>query len=131
MNRLDLKNLTYLDKEIKRLRQRVEELQTAAESCTQQLTGMPKSKKQSDTIEKLIQTKEKYENLIAERELQKIAIETQLYEIDDALIREIFMRKYVDGCSWGQTARKVGGYNTRESVRKMAIRFMKKKGWYS
>ena len=86
MNRLDLKNLKYLDREIKRLRQRVEEL-------------------------------------------QKIAIENELYEIDDVLIREIFMRKFVDGCSWGQTARKVGGMNTRDSVRKLANRFMKRKGW--
>jgi seryl-tRNA synthetase len=129
MNRLDLKNLKYLDREIKRLRQRVEELQTAAESCTQQLTGMPKSRKANDLRERLIETKEKYENLIAERELQKIAIENELYEIDDVLIREIFMRKFVDGCSWGQTARKVGGMNTRDSVRKMANRFMKRKGW--
>jgi len=129
LNSQELKDLMYMEKEIKRLRQRVEVLQARAESCTQQITGMPKGNKGSDIKELLIEAKDKLQKQIDAKELRKIEIEGDLDEIDDTLTRLIFTYKYADGCSWSQVARKVGGGNTKESVRKIAERYMKKRGW--
>ena len=46
-------------------------------------------------------------------------------KIDDALTRRIFELRYIDGCSWAQVARRIGGGNTAESVRKRHNRYIR------
>ncbi len=45
--------------------------------------------------------------------------------IDDSLLRQIIVLRHVNGLSWRQVARKIGGGNTGDSVRKMHDRFLK------
>lgn len=44
--------------------------------------------------------------------------------IDDALTRRIFELRYIDGLSWAQVAKSVGGGNTAEAVRKRHNRYL-------
>ena len=46
----ELKNLYYLKKEIKELRRRISELETAAAGCTARITGLPGDEAISDKI---------------------------------------------------------------------------------
>lgn len=55
-----------------------------------------------------------------------VEIENYISEIPDSFIRQIIRYKYVDGMSWERTARKMGGYNTRDSIRMTAKRFFHK-----
>ena len=46
--------------------------------------------------------------------------------IDDALTRRVFELRYIKQYSWEQVARKVGGGNTAEAVRKRHNRYLQK-----
>lgn len=54
-------------------------------------------------------------------------IENFIESITDSYIRQIFTYKYIEGLSWQQVSRKLGGYNTSDSVRMAAKRFFNKK----
>lgn len=60
-------------------------------------------------------------------ELIDLVEETYEYigNIDDSLIRQIIILKYVNGLTWEQVAASIGGNNTADSVRKAAERFLK------
>lgn len=46
-------------------------------------------------------------------------------DIDDALTRRIFELRYIGRYSWMQVARRLGGGNTAEAVRKRHNRYLK------
>lgn len=46
--------------------------------------------------------------------------------IDDALTRRIFELRYINQYSWEQVARRVGGGNTAEAVRKRHNRYIRR-----
>lgn len=41
-------------------------------------------------------------------------------------VRDILALRYIDGCTWRKVAYKLGGGNTEDSVRKIAIRYFSK-----
>lgn len=47
-----------------------------------------------------------------------------LERINDSLVRQILLCRYIDGMSWTQVALQVGGGNTADSVRKIAERYL-------
>lgn len=62
----------------------------------------------------------------AELENLRIKIESFIDDIQDYQVRRIFKFKYIKGKSWQEVANIIGGNNTRESVRKIATRFLLK-----
>ena len=46
--------------------------------------------------------------------------------IDDALTRRIFELRYIDGLSWAQVAKRVGGGNSVEGVRQRHNRYLRR-----
>lgn len=62
----------------------------------------------------------------AELESLKAEIEQFIDNISDNTIRKIFKYRYIKGNSWAEVAKTVKGNNTRDSVRIMASRFLKK-----
>lgn len=46
--------------------------------------------------------------------------------IDDALTRRVFELRYINQYSWDQVARKIGGGNTAEAVRKRHNRYIRR-----
>lgn len=61
-----------------------------------------------------------------EDEIELEYLRNYIANIDDALTRHIFELRYVDRCSWDQVARKVGGGNTAEAVRKRHNRYIRR-----
>ena len=59
-------------------------------------------------------------------EIELEYLRNYIANIDDALTRHIFELRYVDQCSWEQVARKVGGGNTAEAVRKRHNRYIRR-----
>ena len=62
----------------------------------------------------------------AEDAAELLYLRRYIASIDDALTRRIFELRYVDRCSWDQVARKVGGGNTAEAVRKRHNRYIRR-----
>lgn len=52
-------------------------------------------------------------------------IEEYIANIDDPLVRRIMVARYIECLSWEGVARKLGGRNTSESVRKICERWLK------
>jgi hypothetical protein len=46
--------------------------------------------------------------------------------IEDSLLRQIIVLRHVNGLSWRQVAREIGGRNTAESIRKLHDRYFEK-----
>ena len=127
----ELSQLYWLNKEIAREKQRLEELECAARGGTAKLSGMPH-------VDGTTRAQEQYAVLIAEqRDLVELKVRQLVIEynrlnryiasVDDSLIRQILSLRYVDGMSWLQVAIKVGGGNTADSVKKQCYRFLAKK----
>lgn len=126
MTKYELTQLYYLEKEIRALEDRIEELERETESCTQILTGMPKSKgRHSRTAEiaaEIVDTK----RLLCEKKLERIHTRNQILRyiqtIDSSEVRLIIEYRFVDGLSWRQVANRMGA--TAASVRMIADRFL-------
>ena len=61
-----------------------------------------------------------------EDEVELAYLRGYIAKIDDALTRRIFELRYIDGCSWVQVAKRVGGGNTVEAVRQRHNRYIRK-----
>lgn len=60
-----------------------------------------------------------------DRATQELAeIEEWIATVDDPHIRDIIRYRYIDGFSWQQVARKIGGGNTGDSVRMAQARYL-------
>lgn len=127
MTKEELKQLTYIDKDIDRLRERIEQLESEVEKVTQRLRVAPAATSQDDYLKEiLIDLKDKMTAKIQDMAAQKMIIEDYLLGIDDSLLRMILSYRYVDMLSWYDVALKVGGGNTTESVRKISDRYFEK-----
>lgn len=124
----DLSQLYYLNREIERDKRRLAELETAAQSCTAKITGMPSGGGAGDKIGR-------YAAEIADlREIISLNIHRCWYElsrlnryiasIDDSLTRQIFTLRFVNGLPWQQVAWSIGGDNTADGVRKVVARYV-------
>lgn len=60
-------------------------------------------------------------------ELLKLLDEINDYieSIDDSLIRQVIILKYIEGLTWNQVAAKIGGGTTADSLRMMLNRYLK------
>ena len=67
---------------------------------------------------------------IEEKRLNRIRelarLEQYISTIDDSLTRLVFSYRHVDGLRWTEIARKIGGNNTPDSVRKLHDRYIEK-----
>ena len=126
MLKQDLKNLRYLEKEIKRLEERIEELESAVQKLTSKNDGMPRGGSLDLMKEELIDQKTVLEHKRWELVLLKAETERTLNELDDSLLRLILTKRYIDGKTWAAVAIEIGGGNTEESVKMMEYRFFKK-----
>lgn len=63
--------------------------------------------------------------IAVEDETELEYLRNYIANIDDALTRRIFELRYINQYSWEQVARKVGGGNTAEAVRKRHNRYIR------
>lgn len=130
MNKKELSQLYYLNREIEQLKSRIEELECIAVSDTSRITGMPHVTGISDKVGRYVAE-------IADlKELLNLNLKKCFYElnrlnryiesIDDSQMRMIMTLRYVNGLSWRQIAFSIGGGNTEDSIKKLAYRYLKK-----
>lgn len=130
----ELSQLFYLTREIEADQRRLDELEQAAGApSASNLTGMPRAPHSNESkVERLAAEIVDLQAIIAARQIQCIheraRLERWINEIPDSLTRQIFHYRFVEGLSWLQVARRIGGGNTEGSVKMTCYRYMKING---
>jgi hypothetical protein len=128
MNKKELSQLYYLNREIEEQQRRLEELEGMATSCTSQITGMPRSQGIVDRMATYTAEIADLRGLI-DLNIKKCFFELNrinrfINSVDDSQIRMILSLRYINGLSWLQIAASIGGGNTDDGVRMVHNRFL-------
>lgn len=127
--RKELSQLYYLKREIRNDEQRLLELEAAATSITQNISGMPGSGRKSDKtaiaaeiadLKRIIRSKNEMCIAHYNRIMRYVA------SIDDSLIRQVITYRHVDMMKWRDIAQKIGGGNSEDGIRKAYTRYIEK-----
>lgn len=123
----ELSQLYYLNREIERDQQRLEELRARASAPgAPNYDGMPKSPSFENRLDRYIAEIVDLEAIIRAKITQclheRARLERYIAEIPDSLTRQIFQLRFINGLTWTQIAFSVGGGNTEEGVRKRVYR---------
>ena len=117
-----------MEKEIKRDREEIAEIETKLTHITQVLSDMPKGTPQRDRIDEMIDDLAERDNLlhekIAKAEKERNIILQYINSIDDSLIRLIIQYRYINLLTWTKVAYFVGGNNTPDGVRMLSDRYI-------
>ena len=112
MTKEELKQIYYLNKEIKMWQKELERLQCMSLIKGQQITGMPHVPGVSDKVGDLAATMADIETIIrgklAEIQMQRKRIIEYINSIDDSLLRQIMFLRNVSCMSWNQIANELG-----------------------
>lgn len=130
MTKHDLKQVYYINREIKMRQRKLDELNNKSPVGTPKLTGVPggtvtQNKVEADAIEKA-EMSAIIAGLLVKLQRQRREIMEYINGIEDSLIRQIMVLKYVELKSWTQVAIAIGGGNTKEGLRKKLYRFLNK-----
>lgn len=114
------KEISDDEKEIISLRQKLNSL-----SVGPSLSGMPHGNKFESPVERLIFEIDDLERAYLKKCRRRDNLKRYIDEIEDTQIKLIIKFHFIKGLTWQQTAQKIGGNNTKDSVRKAAYRFVK------
>ena len=127
----ELSQLYYLNREIERDQQRLEELRARASAPgASNYDGMPKSPSFENRLDRYIAEIVDLEAIIRAKITQclheRARLERYIAEIPDSLTRQIFQLRFINGLTWVQIAFTVGGGNTEASVKMVCYRYINK-----
>ena len=127
----ELSQLYYLNREIERDQERLEELRAKASAPgAVNYDGMPKNPGFENRLERCIAEIVDLEAIIQAKITQCLhehnRLERYIAEIPDSLTRQIFQLRFIKGLTWLQIAYSVGGNNTEASVKMVCYRYLKK-----
>lgn len=125
----ELSKLYYLSKLIDLDSIRLAELESRLQPGATGFNGMPRNPSPKNMMEEIVpliieiekKLKKERDDYIKER----LVIEDYIRSVEDYQMRLILSYRYVDLLTWAQTARKIGGGNTEDSVKKMCYRFLR------
>ena len=129
MTKNQLNNIYYLQVELNAWQERLKELNADIALAPKVYDGMPHSQTNtitSPTEEKAIKMAElstKIAERIKEIEQAKLDMELLIADMDDPILKLAIFYHCINLDSWNDTAAKIGGTQTPESVRKMYSRF--------
>ena len=130
MTKKELKQVYYIDREIKMWQRKLDELNNKSPVGTPELTGMPRGAGSQNKIEDEAIEKAEMSTIIAgllvKLQRQKREIMEYITSIEDSFIRQIMICRYVNLMSWTRIAMEIGGGNTPDSVRMAHDRFLRK-----
>ena len=126
----ELSRVWYLRREIEDNRARLYELESRAYSPRSPgMSGMPHGAAVGDPVSSFAAEIADLKALICEKQLACVrewfALELYISAIPESYTRLIFRFRFEDCLSWEQVARKIGGGNTADSVKKHAYRYLK------
>lgn len=115
MTKKELSQLYYLKKEIRQQQKRLQELETAATSCTSKITGMPHGTGINDKISKYAAQIADLKGLL-DLNLKKCFYELNrinrfIESVEDSEIRMILTLRYIQNLSWQKVAFAIGEYD--------------------
>ena len=124
-----MENFRYLKKAVERCRWQIDELCASIGSLSGvKLGGVPGGGSMLSVQERTIERLEKLRNIYAYRLekyiSEKVAVEEFIGGIDDVLIQQIFILRFVEGYKWFRVAMEIGGGNTEDSVRMACKRYL-------
>ena len=131
MTTQELSQLYWLNKEIVMWQQELERLENQSKAKGPEITDVPQhgsstgNKVENQALrpeiirEEILELKQK-----AEHELSRLR--QYINGIDDSLVRQIIEYKYAQRLTWEETAARIGGANSKESLRKTLQRFLRK-----
>ena len=131
MDKKELNQIYYLEKEIDMWRKALNRIQSRSLVPSQEITGMPFGSGISDKVGNLATSEADIKDKITE--LQNKVFEEQykllkyIETIDDSLMRQIMYHRHVLCMKWNEVAMTIGGGNTEDSVRKAHDRFLEEK----
>ena len=112
MTKEELKQIYYLNQEIKMWQRELERLQCKSLIKGQEITGMPFITGTSDKVGDLVATMADIEAIIrgklAEIQMQRKRIIEYIDSIDDSLLRQIMFLRNVSCMTWRQIANELG-----------------------
>lgn len=121
MTKEELKQIFYLNKEVKMWQKELESLQCQSLVKGQEITDMPFGSGISDKVGRMAVEMADIEAIIrgklAEIQLQRKRIIQYISNIEDSYLRQIVFLRNVSCMSWNEIAREIGGNNTEDSVR--------------
>ena len=115
MTKKELSQLYYLKKEIRQQQKRLQELETAATSCTSKITGMPHGMGINDKISKYAAQIADLKGLL-DLNLKKCFYELNrinrfIESVEDSEMRMILTLRYIQNLSWQKVAFAIGEYD--------------------
>ncbi|MDD3881719.1 MAG: hypothetical protein PHI27_05655 [Eubacteriales bacterium] len=122
MNKRELSQLYYLNREIEEQQRRLQELEALATSCTSHITGMPKAQGVVDRLAGYVAEIADLRSLI-DLNIKKCFFELNrlnryINGIEDSQMRLILSLRYINGLSWQQIAFSIGEYDEQYPRRK-------------
>ena len=129
MTNKELSQFYYLKKEIRSYQQKIKELESRSTYCSNLITGLPNASNITDRVGKYAIQLANIKCLLnleikkCLRELDKL--ERYIEEVDDSLVRQIIMYRFIICYNWRKTAQIIGGNNKPESLRKKLYRYLK------
>lgn len=130
MTRKELSQLYYLEREIRQQEEQLAELEAEARSMTAKLNGMPRSggtERFQRLLAEIADMKTLIDLNIEKRIVEKSRLMRAISDVEDSLLRQILTCRYLYGMSWDKVASRIGGKNTKDSVRMAHKRYLNKK----
>lgn len=135
MNKQELSQLYYLNKEIELIKQQIQETDCimTQDSVKGSSVDFPYTQHSikiygadiKDFDRRMKRLKNRLSRKLSELMDLRDEINEYIESISDSKIRMILTLRYVNGLNWRQIAFSIGGNNTEESVKKAAYRFLK------
>lgn len=123
----DLSQLFYLAEEIKLEQETARRLRDAATGTGAKISGLPYSGCVSDKTALGADLAE-CAQIVQDRADQSVKeykrIVSYISRVPDSRMRMIIQLRFIEGYSWGKVARKLGGTNTGDGVRKALERYL-------
>lgn len=130
MTRKELMQLQYLKREIAMWERELEEVMISSEISSPNIGGCGSQKASSPTESRALKKQDiidRIKNLKQNAEEEFKNLINYIESLEDSLMRQIIYYRCVKGFSWVWVAKKIGGPNTAESLRKTWERTYPKK----
>lgn len=127
MTKKELSQLYWINREIKKEKERLAELEAAATNTAAKISGLPHVSGISDKTAIAAQIADCKAIIEAKINLSVVEynkLNRYIASIDDSYIRQILRQRYIFGYSWTKVAMCLGGKNTPDGVRKAHNRFL-------